>query len=814
MAIALETLNTPQREAVTNYEGPSLIVAGAGSGKTRVLTYRIAYMLESGVPASQIMALTFTNKAAKEMRERITTLLPEGAAQYLWMGTFHSLFARILRAEAELLGYPTSYTIYDASDAKNLVKMTIKELDLDEEKYKPAAIASRISMAKNALVTPEMFAANPSLQAENRSMQIPRFVDIYQRYNQKCQQNGAMDFDDLLLKTYQLFASHPEVLARYRDRFRYLLVDEYQDTNNVQYQIIRALASDAGNVCVVGDDAQSIYSFRGAKIENILRFHHDYPHAQLFKLEQNYRSTQTIVNAANSVIARNQKQLQKNTFSKGAEGDKITLLRAYTDREEASRIAEEIATTVRQGGTSYAGVAILYRTNAQSRALEDALRGRSVPYRIYGGFSFYQRKEIKDLMGYIRLVVNPRDNEAFLRIINTPARGIGNVSIERITAAATSRGLSLWETISTLTPEEMALGGAAAKKIAVFVQMIGDLSAARHTMEAHTLGLEIATRSGLIGLYKMQQTPEAISALENIQELVNSISAYVEEQAREQELRGDSETGAISIDEWMQNVSLLTDADKQEEQDPNKVTLMTIHAAKGLEFEHVYITGLEENLFPSLMVLERPENLEEERRLFYVALTRAKSRAVLSFAETRFKWGEMTFSRPSRFLTEIDPSYLDGADLLDPQRQAAAPTDFQPKRDASNYRSGEPQRRGYGGGERRSAGGGATRYPKREPQAPERVAPISTKGRNLRSVSGGSAGGPSPASPQSTAISSRTLAPGECYNIGMRVEHARFGVGEIVAVEAWSNDTKLTVDFGAMGRKVLLQKFAKLHILS
>lgn len=919
MSDYIQTLNPTQHDAVVNYQGASLIIAGAGSGKTRVLTCRIAYMLSQGVPASSILALTFTNKAAREMRERIDTLVPGGMSRRLWMSTFHSIFARILRAEADKLGYPSSFTIYDASDAKNLVKLAIKELNLSDETYKPNNIAARISKAKNNLVTPQAYEANSSLQAEDRELRIPQFLDIYKLYMRKCRENGAMDFDDLLLNTNILMRDRPDVLAKYQEQFRYILVDEYQDTNFAQYVIIRQLGARHGNVCVVGDDAQSIYSFRGAKIENILRFQQDFPGAKLFKLEQNYRSTQTIVNAANCVIEKNQRQIRKKSFSAAEKGEKIRVLKAYTDKEESSLIASDIYTTVRTRGAQYSDIAILYRTNAQSRALEEALRNRNIPYKIYGGMSFYQRKEVKDLLAYVRLVVNPRDDEALRRIINTPARGIGEVTLNKIAAAAATHNMSMWEAVSTLGVSEIGLSGAAANKVAQFAKMIGELSEMRATTEAYTLGLEIATRSGLIGTYKMQQTPESISALENIEELLNSIRSYVEEQERavaESTAADEAPTpGMIQIDEWLQNIALLTDMDNEKPEEFNKVTLMTVHSAKGLEFEYVYIAGLEENLFPSLMSLGSPEGLEEERRLFYVALTRAKRAAVLSFAESRFKWGEMTFSRPSRFLGEIDPCYLDVQfDLdCDPEEDEDSASTY--GRAAGGYgrgshtygagrtggydsnRNSYVDRPSYGGGYAAGAGrngygahgndrntgyGGNTRsgnygnsrsggyqtngssgprtyYPSRE-QAPQRVEPLKPGGR-LRSIDsrpGGTAtsrptvtgyaggtgmppsrqgmGQPRPATTVPGGVGSNswgntagsnasshaggaatptasTPSSGGALVVGTRVAHAKFGQGTIIAIEEWSNDIKLTVDFGPAGRKVLLQKFARLQIL-
>ena len=851
----IQTLNDVQREAVVNYQSPSLIVAGAGSGKTRVLTCRIAHMLREGVPAHAILALTFTNKAAREMRERIERLIPAGMARNLWMGTFHSIFARILRSEADKLGYPSSYTIYDTSDARNVVKMIVKELNLNDETYKPNDILARISLAKNNLVTPQAYEANSAYQAEDRERRRPQFVEIYKRYAQRCKENGAMDFDDLLLNTNILFKDFPDVLAKYQQRFRYILVDEYQDTNYAQYIIVRRLAEGHANVCVVGDDAQSIYSFRGAKIENILRFQNDFPEARIFKLEQNYRSTQTIVNAANSVIEKNARQLRKKSFSAGEAGEKIKVIKAYTDKEEASLIAADIYMTIRERETAYSDVAILYRTNAQSRALEEALRGRNIPYKIYGGVSFYQRKEIKDLLGYIRLVVNPRDNEAFRRIINTPARGIGDVTVARIAAAAETHNLSMWEAISTLDMNDMELRGGAGKKILEFVKMISELSAMRHTTEAYQLGLEIATRSGIIGTYKVQQAPEAVSALENIEELLNSIRAYAQEQEEAAAEQESPAGGVITIDEWLQNVSLLTDMDNEKPEERNRVTLMTVHAAKGLEFEFVYVAGLEENLFPSLMSMGTPEGLEEERRLFYVALTRAKQGAVLTFAEQRFKWGEMTFGHPSRFLKEIDPQYLDMQfDEEEEEPGEGLPGAGRPR---GGFGSDRPRYGGYGGrgnygerngsgarggsgersqgtqggyGERKNYGaragraaddnGARTYYPPKEnnPAAARPVAPAGNFRRMSRSgpESGGSerafGAAVGNSAPEAGRSAGGPVSDGE-YAVGMLVEHAKFGVGTVTAIEEWNNDTKLTVQFNGAGTKTLLKKFARLSIL-
>ena len=657
----LKGLNQAQRDAVVNYDSPSLIIAGAGSGKTRVLTSRIAYMIEQGVAPYNILALTFTNKAAEQMRERIAQMLPDGRHRYIRMGTFHSVFSRILRDNAERIGFPQSFTIYEPSDCKNLLKTIVKELNLDDTKYKPAMLASRISYAKNCLVTPGAYLANAGAAAEDRRMQIPEFGNIYNIYCARCKRNGAMDFDDLLLQTNILLRDCPDVTARYQEQFKYILVDEYQDTNYAQYVIIRRLSQLHSKVCVVGDDAQSIYSFRGAKIENILSFKKDFPNAMIFKLEQNYRSTRTIVEAANSVIERNSKRMEKKCFSEGDMGEKIRVLRAYTDREEAEMVVSDLRDKVRAAGDEWAEAAILYRTNNQSQALEDALRRKGIPYRIYKGNSFYDHKEIKDLLAYIRLVINPRDDEAFKRIVNYPARGIGDTTVERIALLAKARNLSMWEAVDALTAEPVTdpVQKTIVRKVAEFVALVRGLSLARAEKGLYDLGLEIATRSGIIGAYRAENTPEATSALDNIEELLNSMQLFNEQ--REAEIRAGErqQEERATIEEWLQGVMLMTDMDKDDPQDRNKVTLMTVHSAKGLEYKFVYIVGLEENLFPSQRAVESPDGFEEERRLFYVALTRAKELATLSYAEMRFKWGNMEFSRPSCFLREIDSRYLE-----------------------------------------------------------------------------------------------------------------------------------------------------------
>ena len=656
----LQGLNPAQRAAVEAYDSASLIIAGAGSGKTRVLTSRIAYMIEQKVDPKNILALTFTNKAAEQMRERIRQMVPGRKSRELFMGTFHSIFARILRTDAERIGFPANFTIYDASDARNLIKTIVKELNLADDKYKPNTIASRISQAKNALVTPGAYLANSAHATEDRRAQIPEFGNIYNLYCQRCKHNGAMDFDDLLLQTNILLRDCPDVLERYQEQFKYILVDEYQDTNYAQYIIVRRLSQHHGKVCVVGDDAQSIYSFRGAKIENILSFQRDYPEAKVFKLEQNYRSTRTIVEAANSVIVHNSRRMEKRCFSEGDEGEKIRVLKAYTDREEAELVVQDLRDKVRATGDAWNEAAILYRTNNQSQALEESLRRRGIPYRIYKGASFYDRKEIKDMLAYIRLVVNPRDDEAFRRIVNYPARGIGDTTVLRIAQLAAERGVSMWEAVDALVAEPVSdpVQRTIVRKVAEFVALIRSLSLERAQKGLYDFGMEVASRSGILALFRRENSPEATSALDNIEELLNSMQLFKEQ--RDAEIRSGErqEDEEATIDEWLQNVMLMTDMDKDDPEDRNKVTLMTVHSAKGLEYKYVYIVGLEENLFPSQRAAESPDGIEEERRLFYVALTRAKVEATISYAEMRFKWGNMEFSRPSCFLREIDPKYV------------------------------------------------------------------------------------------------------------------------------------------------------------
>lgn len=791
-----DELNPAQKEAVMDYRSPSLIVAGAGSGKTRVLTSRIAYMIEQGVYPGSILALTFTNKAAREMRERIEKLVPDGRSRYIWMGTFHSVFYRILRSEAAKLGFTSDFTIYDSSNSESLLSAIIKEFNLNTDDYKPRETHSRISLAKNNLVTAEAYAANQSFLSEDRQRRKPEFQRIYTEYVRRCKANNAMDFDDLLLYTNILFRDFPDVTEFYRGRFRYILVDEYQDTNYAQYLILRRLSQDNSNLCVVGDDAQSIYSFRGAKIENILRFQSDFPDAKVFKLERNYRSTRNIVAAANSIIARNKRQISKSVFSDRQEGDKVKVVKAYTDQEEAHLVAEMIRRTGRENDRDWGEIAVLYRNNSQSRAIEEALRRNDIPYKIYSGHSFYERKEIKDLVAYFRLIVNPSDNEAFRRIINTPARGIGDVSVSRITALAKERGTSMWEAVSTVDLNATELKSAAGR-IRDFVTMITSFSLERNRKQLYEFGLDVATRSGIIGSYKSSPGPESDSALENIGELLGSMQNFKEQRIilayEEGEEAFDAEP---TIEEWLQNISLMTDMDKEEADVGSRVALMTVHAAKGLEFDNVFIVGVEENLFPSMMSVTTQDGLEEERRLFYVALTRAREKAVVSFARSRFRWGNTEFCRPSRFITEIDREYVDlPADM---EEDTAAGQDEDPleklrRRFDTRYKnSGERPRK--------------STYVAPEPAVitpkpnldPGRYKSVGTR-RNV------SEGDNTPAG-----------QGGGIYEAGMRVEHAKFGQGAILAVEDIGGDKKITVMFDdpAAGKKSLLSKYANLKIIS
>ncbi len=691
MSKLLEGLNKAQKDAVISYEHPSLIIAGAGSGKTRVLTARIGYMLENGVDPRSIIALTFTNKAASQMKERLFEMVDRSKAYAISMGTFHSIFGRIISENAELLGYTSSFTTYTSSESKSLIKTITKELQLDEDRYKPGVVASRISFAKNSLVTPGAYSSNETFLMEDRTMQIPQFAKIYATYCARCKAANALDFDDYLLQTNFLFRDHPEVLARYQERFQYILVDEYQDTNYAQYIIIRRLAQKHSRVCVVGDDAQSIYSFRGAKIENIINFKSHFPTAKTFKLEQNYRSTQTIVDAANSVITHNSNRLDKKCFSAGDVGEKITIIRSYTDRDEAYSLAESISRRVKESGAKWSEFAILYRNNSQAQSIEQALRQRSIPYQIHKGNSFFEQKEVKDILAYIRLIVNPKDDDAFKRIVNYPTRGIGNTTIDRLESLAREQDCSMWYAAQRLIASEHtdARMRSTANKIREFMTIIGELSAEREKQSLYSFGHTVAMRSGILPLFKATNSAENTTAVDNIEELLNTMQLFDDQFVQDIANGERGEDEVPSAEEWLQGVMLLTDQDKGgaegaegDEEQNNKVTLMTVHTSKGLEYEYIYIAGVEQNLFPSQRAMESGE-IEEERRLFYVALTRAKIAAAVSFCDMRYKWGTMTPSRASLFINEIDKKFVemeDGSSIEGALRPRASAQQDAPER--------------------------------------------------------------------------------------------------------------------------------------
>jgi DNA helicase II / ATP-dependent DNA helicase PcrA len=782
----LKDLNQVQQEAVMEINGPGLIIAGAGSGKTRVLTYRIAWLLEKGVPASSILALTFTNKAAAEMKERISTLVGQEASKYLWMGTFHSIFARILRFEASHTGYTSNFTIYDTMDSRNVIKGIIRELKLDDQAYKPNEIYGRISSAKNNLITAGAYASNPRIIAEDTKSRRPATADIFRIYQKRCHAADAMDFDDLLLNTNILFRDVPEVLAKYQDKFRYILVDEYQDTNYAQYLIVSRLAAKHKNISVVGDDAQSIYSFRGARIENILNFKKDYPDYRIFKLEQNYRSTKTIVNAANSLISKNKEQISKKVWSANETGDKLRVLESATDNDEGKAVSQCITEKKNASGCDYAGFAILYRTNAQSRIFEEALRHRGIPYKVYGSLSFYQRKEIKDLLAYFRLTVNNRDQEAFNRVINYPARGIGTTTTDRLGRYSADTGLSPWEIICNISEHQSALGinkGTAAR-LSGFAGMLNGFTEKSRDEDAWNLAVHIATTSGILKDLFDPNSAENIAKYENIQELLNAVREF----SRQQADLGES----ASLATFLQNVSLLTDADTEKPDDRDKVTLMTIHSAKGLEFKHVFVGGLEEELFPNRFAAASVSELEEERRLFYVALTRAGSSATLSWARTRYRWGVPTLCRPSRFLSEIDPEYIEF-----PRQTQGLYKQETGIQMGTGYEPGVSSRK-----KTTSAGyQGNTRERRPSPETKTGQA-VSGPLYSARLVRIDRTGGTAPSADNQSLLQE-----------GMTVEHERFGKGTITNMEGHPPNTRATVLFASAGQKQLLLKFARLRII-
>ncbi len=762
----LAGLNPQQRAAVENTQGPVMIVAGAGSGKTRVITYRVAHLIQKGVDAFNILVLTFTNKASKDMRERISKVVG-GEAKNIWMGTFHSVFAKILRVEAEKIGYPSNFTIYDTDDSKSLIRTILKEMQLDDKLYAANVVFNRISSAKNNLVSYTEYLENDQIQAEDAGNKRPLLGLIYETYAKRCYKAGAMDFDDLLFKTNVLLKNHPEVLNKYQQKFRYLMVDEYQDTNFSQYTIVKKLAAAYQNICVVGDDAQSIYAFRGANIQNILNFERDYPDLKVYKLEQNYRSTQNIVEVANSIIANNKNQLEKNVFSDNEKGDRIKVSRAFTDNEEGKLVAEAIVQDRLNSGMAHKDFAILYRTNAQSRAMEEALRKLNVPYKIYGGLSFYQRKEVKDLIAYFRLTFNPADEEAIKRVINYPRRGLGDTTIEKISVAADKHDVTMWQVICN--PQQY-IEGRIANQLNDFAVMIQSFAAESKKLDAYETALYIAQHSGILKELHTDDSVEGRSRYENIQELLNGIKEFAE--------REDIEDRSLAI--FMQDIALLTNDDRQNDKDADTVSLMTIHSAKGLEFKNVFVVGLEENLFPSQMSLTSRTDLEEERRLFYVAITRAEKKLTLTYATSRYRWGTLTSCEPSRFINEINPSYLE-LEVVKPQKSSFGESSF------DNERKSWTQQR--------------------ESSSKPKITSPTSSSTIIR--------------PKTTSILPKAHVPtagfapnaANEFQNGMEVEHEKFGFGKIVNLEGSLPDVKATVFFQGLGNKQLLLKFAKLRIV-
>ena len=759
----LDNLNSAQREAVEYIDGPSLVIAGAGSGKTMVLTYKIAYLLKKGIRPERILALTFTNKAAREMKERIATMVGELETQMLWMGTFHSIFNRILHKEARLLGYSPQYTIYQPSDSKSLIKTIIKEMGLDDKTYKPSVILNRISEAKNALITAQEYMESPETRQRDSNANMPQLAGIYNIYCMRCRKANAMDFDDLLLNTYILFHQHPEVLNRYAERFEYILVDEYQDTNFAQHQILIKLAQLHEKICVVGDDAQSIYSFRGANIDNILQFSHLYRNTKLFKLEQNYRSTQVIVGAANSIISQNKRQIPKKVYSNNAKGELISIKKAFSDTEEGEIVCNEISRLIHLKHLSCSQIAILYRTNAQSRIFEEALRKKAIPYRIYGGFSFYDQKIIKDVLAYFRLVVNPNDEEALKRIINFPARGIGDVTVRKIITAASLHEVGVWDILSRPDVYSIGVNTGTQKKLAAFHQLISSFINSQEN--AYTLGVRILKESGIMGEAYKDASVESKEMQDNLSEMLNAINTFVDNQREE---GNDEDTSLL---DYLSEVSLLSDIDEsQKGEEKDVVTLMTVHASKGLEFDIVFIVGMEEELFPNQMATISLRELEEERRLFYVALTRSKTKCYLSCAKSRFRFGQIDFYQPSRFLKEIDSKYIQEANSEYSQQSN---TSVFKNRITTNWGIQEVNT---------------------EVNRPKTFTHIST----------------------TEETDSETLASvmiqGQRCKAGTIVEHARFGEGKITALAGSEENATATIIFRNVGEKKLLLKYAKLTV--
>jgi len=770
----INTLNEAQKNPTLHKDGPLIVIAGAGSGKTRVLTYRIAYLMSQGIDSFSILALTFTNKAAREMKSRIADLVGDGEAKNLWMGTFHSIFARILRSEADKLGYPSNFTIYDTQDSDRLISSIIKEMGLEKDVYKTKQVRSRISTFKNSLITVRAYYNDSNLQESDSMSRRPKMGEIYKEYVDRCFKAGAMDFDDLLLRTNELLNRFPDVLAKYQDRFRYILVDEYQDTNHSQYLIVRALSDKFQNICVVGDDAQSIYAFRGANINNILNFQKDYDNVAMYRLEQNYRSTQNIVNAANSIINHNETKLDKKVWTANGVGSKIKVQRCPTDSDEGRHVAASIFNFNLTDQRMFSDFAILYRTNAQSRAMEDALRKRNIPYKIFGGLSFYQRKEIKDVLAYLRVIVNPKDEESLKRIINYPARGIGQTTINKLVVGAKQNELSLFQTAERAASLHIGINSGTASKLEQFVILIKSFQIFNETANAFEIADEVTKKTKIVSALKKDGTPEGVSKIENIEELLNGIQDFTEGQNEIADM-----TGALT--EFLEDVALATDFDNENKsEDINRVSLMTIHLAKGLEFPYVYIVGMEEDLFPSPMNLDSRSGLEEERRLFYVAITRAEERAFLSYTQSRYRWGKLNSSEPSRFIEEIDEQYLD-------HQIPKSDYEFKPLINKSIFGNVDQPKKQY---KKPNSWDGKTNK-----------SPTPTQLKKLRKIQSEN---------KVTSSSPESLI---ALPIGTQVEHQRFGKGVVTEVDGVGNDKKATINFKGSGEKKLLLRFAKLKII-
>lgn len=765
----LSELNISQREAVEFCDGPQLIIAGAGSGKTRVLTHKIAYLLQQGLPPYHILALTFTNKAAREMKSRISELVGEKSARQLWMGTFHSIFSRILRGQAEKIGFTSNFTIFDSSDSANLIRLIIKEMQLDDKIYKVNSVQNQISRAKNALITPQKYAQTSELMEYDQMSRRPHLVDIYKKYQRRLKISNSLDFDDLLMYTNILFRDNPDILESYRNRFQYILVDEYQDTNFAQHLIVKQLGEVHNRVCVVGDDAQSIYSFRGANIDNILKFKNSFPHTQTFKLEQNYRSTQNIVNAANSLIKKNTKQIFKDVYSENELGDKIEVVSAFSDFEEALIVSNKISRLRYDSHASFSDIAILYRTNAQSRAFEESLRKNNIPYKIYGGLSFYKRKEIKDIIAYFRLIVNPGDEDAFRRVINFPARGIGSVTLSRISESASLHNVSLWEVLSTPLEYGLNVNSGISKRLSSFLLMMIDFVKNDETMDAYEMAQEVLNKTGILKDAYNDLTPEGMSRAQNIQELINAIQEFVS-------IRKEEGIDGVNLIDFLSESSLLTDQDMDGDSDSDQITLMTVHSAKGLEFEHVFVVGVEEELFPSSMSMHDLRGLEEERRLFYVAITRAKKTCTLTYARSRFRNGTTNSTRYSRFINDIDATFLSVQDnALSSSSRSESSDGFWKSRNIQDAVSHRASR-----------------------ESTNRLSRVSKSSSLINE------------NDMSSSLPENALT----LKAGDIIEHERFGRGLVSSIEQSGNNKRAFVDFESAGQKQLLLKYAKFKIVS